>query len=315
MQAGNKKILVIVGPTATGKTKLSVEMAKRIGGEIISADSMQIYRDVWVGTASPTEAEQDGIPHHLQNFLPLTQKYSVADYVCDAKAAIEAIFARGNIPIVVGGTGLYVDSLLYNTNFSEVVADPALREELRTLVAEHGNEHLHGLLAESDPETAEELHPNNVGRVIRAIEVFRLTGQKMSVHKQQSRLVTPNFQATVIGLTYSDRQKLYNRINARVDAMVGEGILEEAKRVITLPPDSTALQAIGYKEFIPYLNGEATLEHCVEELKKHSRNYAKRQLTWFNKNTDISWIELDNFENFHKLLDCSLRMWERDLEK
>lgn len=309
----NRKLLAIVGPTATGKTRLSVKIAQKIGGEIISADSMQIYKGVHVGTASPSLEEKDGVPHYLQNFLPLTEKYSVADYVSAAKTVIEDIFARGKIPIVVGGTGLYVDSLLYNTNFNEVVADNLLREQLKKLAEEKGNEHLHQMLLEIDPETANHLHPNNVGRVIRAIEVYKLTGEKISDHKKKSRIAPPNFDATIIGLTYFDRQKLYNNINMRVDEMLNNGLLEEAKKVSGLPPECTALQAIGYKEFIPYFCGTDTLENCVEELKKHSRNYAKRQLTWFNKNTDINWIELDNFENFDKLLDCSQKIWESDL--
>lgn len=313
MAQNKRKLLAIVGPTATGKTRLSVKIAQKIGGEIVSADSMQIYHGVYVGTASPTEQEKEGVPHHLQNFLPLEKQFSVAEYVTHAKAVIEDIFARGKTPIVVGGTGLYVDSLLYNTVFNKVSSDNILREELKKLAAEKGNEHLHKMLWEIDPQTAQQLHPNNVGRVVRAIEVYKLTGEKISEHKKKSRLVQPNFDAKIIGLTYFDRQKLYNNINGRVDEMLKLGLLEEAKTISTLPSECTALQAIGYKEFIPYLSGTDTLENCVEELKKHSRNYAKRQLTWFNKNNDINWIELDNFENFDKLLDCSLNIWESDL--
>ena len=292
------RILAVVGSTASGKTSLAVELAKRHGGEIVSCDSMQIYRGMNIGTATPTAEERQGIPHHLMDFVDPTDPrgYSCADYVADARTAVEDILARGRLPILCGGTGLYLDAFLRGGTFEVTDSDPALRTELCALAEREGAEALHAILRELDPEEAEAVHPNNVKRVARAIEICRTTGRKKSELDRESRVPDCPYDATVIGLHYDSRALLYGRIDRRVDMMLDEGLLDETRRLRELGVFAvcrTAAQAIGYKELFPYLDGEATQESCVEVLKMATRRYAKRQLTWFRAKEYVRWITCD----------------------
>lgn len=292
------KILAVVGSTAGGKTALSVALAKRLGGEIVSCDSMQIYRYMDIGTAKPDEAERQGIPHHLLDVVDPTDPkgYSCADYVRDARAAVEDILARGRLPILCGGTGLYLDAFLRGGTFEVTDTDPTMREELTAIAATQGNEALHNMLAALDPEAAAAIHPNNVKRVVRAIEICRSTGSTKSTLDRRSRENDGPYEATVIGLRYNDRSILYDRIDRRVDEMMAAGLVEETKKLCAMgvfDTCPTAAQAIGYKELFPYLAGAATLEEVTEALKTATRRYAKRQITWFSAKPYVTWITVD----------------------
>lgn len=301
----NSKIPVIcvVGPTASGKTALSIALAKKYNAEIVSCDSMQIYGCMNIGTAKPSVEEMDGIPHHLIGFLDSDENFSVAQYVKLASEAIVDIRSKGKNVVIVGGTGLYFSSLIDNIVFNEQDGDPALRAELEQLSKQRGGEHLLEILRELDPEIAEKLHPNNVGRIIRAIEVCKTTGITMTEQQKIAREVESPYDPCIIGLDFSDRQKLYDRINLRVDLMLEQGLMEENRRLLNTKLSKTALQAIGFKEFLPYMNGEATLEECTENLKMQTRRYAKRQLTWFRRDTRINWVRPDEFDGFPALFD------------
>lgn len=275
-------VLAVCGPTASGKTELGVRLAKRLDGEIISADSMQIYKGMEIATAKPAEREMEGIPHHLMNFLNPDTAFSVADYVSMAHGCIKDIDERGKLPIVVGGTGLYISSLMNNLRFDDTGSDLDFREEMRRFAEENGNSELWEKLRSCDPEAAAKLHPNNLNRIIRALEVYRLSGATITEAQEKSRAYESPYSAYYLMPDYS-REELYGRINARVDKMLDMGLLEEAKDFFTHKDYVTAAQAIGYKELKPFLDGEKTLEECVERLKQATRNYAKRQLTWFKK--------------------------------
>lgn len=296
-------LLVIAGPTASGKTALSVELAKLYGGEIVSADSMQIYKGLNIATAKPTAEEMQGIPHHLIDFLEPDKPFSVADYVSLAGEKIRDIHSRGKLPIVCGGTGLYVSSLVDNVIFDDTGSDPKIREKLVRQAQEEGNHVLWLKLKEIDPLTAEKVHENNLPRVIRGIEVFEITGIPLSQHKVNSRRVESPYNACIIGLTASDRQYLYGRINKRVDIMADNGMVEECRQVWEKGGLATACQAIGYKELIPYFENAAPLEYCLDKIKQETRHYAKRQLTWFRRVDNISWIEIDKFDDLKKIIE------------
>ena len=287
------RLAVIVGPTASGKTDLAVRLARQWNGEIVSADSMQIYRDMQIGTARPTAEEMQGVPHHLQGFLPLTASYSVAQFVADAQSCIRDITARGRLPIVAGGTGLYVSSLVDGLTFTETRCDEALRAQLQQRAEAEGGEALLRELAEFDPESASRLHAHNVGRIIRAIEIYRTDGITMTEQMRRSRAHAPDWTLAMIGLNFRDRAVLYDRINRRVDRMMADGMEAEARRVLAMQGGATALQAIGYKELAPYLNGSMTLPEALDHLKQATRHYAKRQLTWFRRDSRIQWLEPD----------------------
>ena len=289
------KIAAVVGSTAGGKTALAIELAKRHNGEIISCDSMQLYRYMDIGTAKPTAAERQGIPHHLMDVVDPTDPkgYSVADYVRDARAAAEDILSRGKLPILCGGTGLYLDAFLRGGSFEVTDTDPALREELIALAAGEGNETLHAMLRELDPEAAASIHPNNVKRVVRAIEICRTAGMTKTEADRRSREPESPYDALVIGLRYEDRSVLYERIDRRVDLMLADGLVEETKKLRAMgvfEACATAAQAIGYKELFPYLDGVATLEAAADTLKMATRRYAKRQITWFSAKPYVTWI-------------------------
>lgn len=281
------KIICVVGATASGKTDLAVKLAKAVDGEIISADSMQVYKNMPIATAVATKEEQDGVPHHLVEFLDTDQTFSVADFVERAKVLIDEITARGRVPIVAGGTGLFVDSLVKNISFSQVGSNAEIRNEL----AEKSNEELFEKLLELDPNAAEDIHPNNRKRVIRALELC-MSGTSKTEQNENSMLIDSPYDALYIGIGYQDRQKLYDRINKRVDLMLDAGLENEARQMLG-KQGLTARQAIGHKELQPYIDGNITLDEAVEGLKRETRRYAKRQLTWFRRNENINWLYAD----------------------
>ena len=286
-------IVVIAGPTASGKTSVSISLAKEYDAEIVSADSMQIYKGLDISTAKPTEEEKCGIPHHLMSFVEWGEKYSVAQYLSEARKVIADIHNRGKLPIIVGGTGLYISSLVDNIVFDDTSSNEEIRNRLTKEAEELGNEAMLKKLMEIDPETAKTLHPNNLTRIIRAIEAYELSGKTMSELKKQSREEESPYNACMIGLNFHDRQKLYDRINLRVDKMAEAGMVEEAYNAYKQGIGNTVCQAIGYKELIPYFEGKSTLPECLEVLKQETRRYAKRQLTWFRRDERINWIYMD----------------------
>ncbi len=286
------KALFIVGPTASGKTDLSISLAKELNGEIICADSMQIYKGIHVASAAPDENEKDGVPHHLFEFLSLDDEYSVADYVKTAKSVINEVASRGKLPIIVGGTGLYVSSLLDNIEYIEQDADPILRQKLEDKFDEIGAQAMLSELKEFDPESAERLHPNNRRRIIRAFEVYLQTGTTITEQNILSRQTPSDIEPLVIGITYKNRELLYERINRRVDIMLSNGLFKEAKQTVGNDKKG-GFQAIGHKELYPAVLGEETIENCAEHLKQQTRRYAKRQLTWFNRDERINWVYPD----------------------
>ena len=285
-------MVAVGGPTASGKTAFSVQLAKRLGGEVVCADSMQIYKGLDVGTAKATKEEMEGVPHHLMDFLPPEETFSVADFVEAANREVQAITGRGRLPVLVGGTGLYIESFLNGVRFAEQKTDPALRERLEKEAGELGAQAMHRRLAAIDPDYAATVHPNNVGRVIRALELYYSSGKTMSRQREESLPETPPFDSMVFCLAPAERSELYRRIDVRVDRMLEAGILEEAKMVWeNRERYRTAAQAIGYKEFFPYFEGTADLAACTDKLKQASRNYAKRQLTWFRRMENVIWLE------------------------
>ena len=290
-----KPLIVIGGPTACGKTGFSIQLAKKIGGEIISADSMQVYRYMDIGTAKVTLEEADGVPHYLIDEFDPDEEYNVMIFQQKAKAYMEEIWAKGKVPILVGGTGFYINALLYDNDFTETENDTSYREECYKLAQEQGPEVLFERLKEVDPAYAEIMHANNVKRVIRALEYHYLTGQKFSEHNAEQKEKESPYDAAVIILNM-DREKLYERIELRIDLMMEQGLLEEVKGLLEkgYAPDLVSMQGIGYKEFVPYFNGECTLEEAVTQLKTNTRRFAKRQLTWFRRQIDGLWVDLGN---------------------
>ena len=289
-----ENVIVIIGPTASGKTKISIELAKRINGEIISADSMQIYKYMDIGTAKASAEEMDGIKHYLIDEVYPDEEFSVARFKELAQKYIDEILKKGKIPIVVGGTGLYIDSLIYNINFSETVCDWSFREQLKKEAEEKGNEYLHNMLREVDPKAAEKIHPNNVKRVIRALEVHKFSGVKISQQQEESRKEPPKYNFIIFGLRMN-RDTLYERINRRVDKMLEMGLVDEVRHLVELGYDKStiAMQGLGYKEILAYLRGEITLDEAIYILKRDTRHYAKRQITWFKRIEGVNWIDID----------------------
>ena len=288
------KLVCIVGTTASGKSDLAVALALQFGGEVVSADSMQIYRGFDIGTAKITAAEMRGVAHHMLDVVPPDGAYSVADYCRDAERAVAGILSRGRLPVVAGGTGLYVDSLIGNTQFAGDKADPAYRASLQQYAREYGADALHAKLRAHDPEYAEKTHANNVKRVIRALELYRATGKTMAELAAQSKR-PPRYECLKIGLRFADRQELYRRIDRRVDAMMARGLLKEVDGLLAqgVSPAAQAMQGIGYKELTAYRSGSISLDEAVASIKQNSRRYAKRQLTWFQRDASVVWFEVD----------------------
>lgn len=297
------KVVSIVGPTASGKTKIAVKLAKKFDGEIVSADSMQIYKGMQIATAKPTFDETEGIKHHLIDFVSPDETYSVAMFVKDASNCIADINSRGKLPFIVGGTGLYVDSLLNNISFCEEQRDEKLSLELRKIYEEQGIDALLKMLSEFDIDSVNRLKTErNPKRIIRAIEFYKTTGITITEQNEKSKLEKSPYSPIKIGLNYKDRAKLYERINKRVDLMLENGLVNEAKDVLSNKLSFTSIKAIGYKELLPYFNGEKTLDECVEKLKMETRRYAKRQITWFKRDLDINWLYADEYNSIEELL-------------
>ena len=288
-----KKAIVVVGATASGKTALGVHIAKRFNGEVISADSMQIYKGMDIATAKPSTEEMDGIKHHLIDFIDVQSQYSVSNYCDDAEVVFDKIIEKDKIPVIVGGTGLYIDSFLSNTKFLEAASSDNVRKELLLEAEKNGIESLYEQLKAIDPDAAKNIHPNNTVRVVRALEIYRTTGKTLTEQNKLSHAVESDIEPLYIGINYADRENLYSRINLRVDLMLEAGLLEEAKEFFKMNPSKTAFNAIGYKELKPFIDGDLTFDVCVENLKRETRRYAKRQITWFKRNKNINWVYAD----------------------
>lgn len=289
-------LIILTGPTAVGKTSLSVRLAKAVGGEIISADSMQVYRHMDIGSAKITKEEMDGVPHYLIDVLDPDEDFNVVVFQEMAKKAIEEIRSHGRLPIVAGGTGFYIQALLYDIDFKDNEEGQAVRGELEALAASHGAAHLHRMLAEIDPDSAEQIHANNLKRVIRAIEYFRQTGERISEHNRKEREKESPYHFLYY-VVNTDRDELYRRIDRRVDQMMENGLVQEVARLKEMGcrRGLTSMQGLGYKEILDYLDGDCTLEEAVYVLKRDTRHFAKRQLTWFKRERDVRWLNLPEF--------------------
>ena len=294
------RIAVITGPTATGKTALGVILARCLNGEVVSADSMQLYRRMDIGTAKPTPSEMQGVPHHMIDVADPEENYSAGRYVAEASACVDDILARGRLPIVVGGTGLYIDALVRGTDFAAAPGDSALREELGAEYDALGGAAFREKLRAVDPDRAEKLHPGDKKRLVRAMEVYALTGRTITEHDADTRACPPRYEAARIALTFRDRQDLYDRIDRRVDQMMELGLAEEVRALLDsgVPRTGTAMQAIGYKEIVRALDGACTMEQAAEDIRRESRRYAKRQLTWLRRDPDLFWIQWEKEADF-----------------
>ena len=302
-----QRVVCVVGPTASGKTKMGVALAKRFNGEVVSVDSMQIYRGMEIGTAAPTPEEMAGVPHHMIGVADPAESWSVSRFTQEADRCIQDILRRGKLPVLVGGTGLYLDALVRGQTFAAGQQGGAVRLALQQRLAREGAAALLEELAAIDPETAARLHLRDEKRILRALEVYRETGETISEHDRKSREMPDRYDALYIGLSFRDRQELRDRIDRRVDIMVEQGLLDEVRQLLTggLPRDATALQAIGFKQFLAVADGTATEAEAVEEVKLRSRQYAKRQLTWLRRNPAIHWMEWEKERNFEQALQLS----------
>lgn len=303
-----KPLIILTGPTAVGKTKASIGLAKALNGEIISADSMQVYKHMDIGSAKIRPEEMQGVKHYLVDVLEPDEEFHVVRFQQMAKQAMEEIYAKGKVPIVVGGTGFYIQALLYDIDFTENEEDTEYRRELEEIVKEKGAEYLHGMLREVDPAAADTIHANNVKRVIRALEFHKLTGQKISEHNEKERKKESPYEFCYFVLN-DDRKLLYDKIDLRIDQMMEEGLLEEVQALKDrgCTKDMVSMQGLGYKEILDYLNGECTLEEAIYVLKRDTRHFAKRQLTWFRRERDVIWIDKNDYEHDEgKILDTML---------
>ena len=291
-----KPLIILTGPTAVGKTALSIKLASEIGGEVISADSMQVYRQMDIGSAKIKPEEMDGIPHHLIDILEPEEEFNVCLFEKLALEAMEQIYERGHIPVVVGGTGFYIQALLYQIDFTEEETDTAYRDKLWQLGEEKGNHYLHELLRKVDPESAEEIHENNRKRVIRALEFYENCGKPISTHNKEQRQKTSAYNSCYFVLT-DDRKKLYERIESRVDQMLSKGLVDEVRTLKERGCNASmvSMQGLGYKEILEYLDGRCSLSEAVEKIKKETRHFAKRQLTWFRREKDVIWLDKQAF--------------------
>lgn len=293
-----EKVIVICGPTASGKTALSIELAKKINGEIISADSMQIYKEMNIGTAKPTKEEMQGIKHYLLDFVSPNERYSVAQYKQDAKNAIKEIISKGKIPIIVGGTGLYIDSLIYEIEYNDIKIDENYRKELEKIIEEQGLEKLYKNAMQIDPIAMEKISVNDKKRIMRVLEIYKATGKTKTEQELESRKKPVEFDYKVFAINW-DRETLYQRINKRVDIMIEQGLIDEVKNILEkYDKFPTAMQGLGYKEVVDYINGIYTKEEMIDKIKMETRRYAKRQLTWFRKNKQTIWLDgTNNLQN------------------
>ncbi len=307
-----KKILILSGPTGVGKTDISIKLAKKMNGEIISADSMQIYKNMDVGSAKVLESEMQGIKHHMIDIIEPTESFTVSDFKERAMELVDDITSRGKLPIIVGGTGLYIDSLLCDYSFTEANKDETYRATLENMAKEMGKKYVHNLLKDIDIKSFENIHYNNLKRVIRALEVYKLTGKPFSEYKIEEKDKKTLYAFNYFVLTM-DRDRLYERINQRVDIMFEKGLLEEVKKLNTmgLTSDMQSMKGIGYKEVLYYLDGKITIEEASNSIKQGSRNYAKRQLTWFRKNENVQWINKDDFADEDKIVDFIIEQSKR----
>ena len=301
------KIVCVAGPTATGKTKMGVLLAKQYNGEVVSADSMQIYRGMTVGTAAPTAEEMEGVPHHMVAVADPTEYYSAARYALEASGCVDDILSRGKLPIVVGGTGLYLDALVRGHGFAGGRAGGEIRIHLQERLRREGIGPLLAELAQVDPDAAARLHPADEKRILRALEVYLETGRTITAHNEESKTAEPRYDAVWIGLQFREREDMKRLIDHRVDDMVASGLLEEVRRLLGsgIPRDATALQAIGYKEFLGVADGQISADEAIAEVKLRSRQYAKRQLTWLRRNPEIHWIYWDKERNFARAMQLS----------
>ena len=308
-----KPLVILTGPTAVGKTALSIRLAKEIGGEIISADSMQVYKGMDIGSAKIRPEEMQGVPHYLIDELDPDEEFHVVRFQQMAKTYLQQIWQRGHIPIIVGGTGFYIQALLYDIDFTENKNDDAYRQEMEQLAAEKGAEYLHQMLAEIDPRSAQDIHANNVKRVIRALEFYHETGQKISEHNEKERQKTSPYNFAYFVLN-DDRSRLYQRTDQRIDIMLEEGLVEEVKRlkVKGYTRDMVSMQGLGYKEILDYLAGEISLDEAVYRIKRDTRHFAKRQITWFKRERDVIWLAK---EEFHYQDDQLLQYIKEQLQK
>lgn len=311
----NRPLIILTGPTAVGKTALSIGLAKAVDGEIISADSMQVYRKMNIGTAKIQQSEMQGVRHHLIDILDPGENFNVVLFKKYALEAMKDIYSRGKIPVVVGGTGFYIQALLYDINFEDNDNDMSYREELQTLAAEHGNSYIHAMLAGVDPESAEKIHENNVKRVIRALEFYKKTGTKISEHNEaESQKESPyNFEYFVLN---DDRQKLYDRIDRRIDIMLEDGLLDEVRSLVDegYSRDLVSMQGLGYKEMIDYIQERYTLDEAVYTLKRDTRHFAKRQVTWFKREKQVTWVNKNEFDSEADILSFMIeRLREKEI--
>lgn len=306
-------LIILTGPTAVGKTALSIALARAVNGEILSADSMQVYRHMDIGSAKIKPEEMQGVVHHLIDILEPTEEFNVVIFQSRAKQAIQEILSRGHIPILVGGTGFYIQSVLYDIDFTENEENTAYRKELEALAAQKGNEYLHAMLVEIDPKAALDIHANNTKRVIRALEFYKLTGKCISEHNAAERQKEAAYASCYFVLN-DDRQKLYSRIDHRVDQMLSAGLVEEVQKLLEMgcKRTDTAMQGLGYKEILDYLNGEIDLERAVYLIKRDTRHFAKRQLTWFRRERDVIWVDRQEFAGSEeKMLSYMLSCFEK----
>lgn len=305
-------VVVITGPTATGKTKLGIMLAQCFDGEVISADSMQLYKHMDIGTATPDEAEMEGVRHHMLSVIEPWEDYSVSRYVEDAAACVDDVISRGKLPIIVGGTGLYIDSLLSGRGF--MGGDPALREKFSIQYDAEGGEAMLRLLAEVDADSARRLHANDKKRIVRALEVYHATGKSITEHNIETQSLPPRYRSCKIALTFEERERLYERIERRVDLMMEAGLLDEVQRLIAMGVDekTTAMQAIGYKEIVLALRGECSIDEAVETVKRESRRYAKRQLSWLSGKKDVNWIRWKTQPDYAWARQLSTSFMEND---
>lgn len=309
-----KDLILIVGPTASGKTSISIKLAKRINAEIISADSMQIYKYMDIGTAKVSDVEMDNIKHYMIDEIYPNEDYSVSDFKDNSYKYIDDIYEKDKIPLVVGGTGLYINSLVYDLDFTKAISNDEIRNKYYDLAKKHGNKYIHDLLKEVDEKSYIRIHENDTKRIVRALEVFYETGKPMSDSYNNFRKPNPDFNLSIFGISM-DREKLYERINKRIDMMIEEGLIDEVKRLLEMGYDKSlvSMQGLGYKEIISYLEGEYSLEESIELLKRDTRRFAKRQITWFKRDKRINWLNKLDFENEDDMIETMVSIINKNI--